>query len=236
MVIPRCETGERPPGKSYENSRKSIRAKSEEVIYKIDRVGKRFQSKTFIYTFTHSWLLGLNVLWKYLSEDIPTQDSVSKYFLHPFGGNKVKGLVLNTKLILFPENWRLFFGNHLFQLLAFVIDWHGAHQGEVCSSGVRAVCTRSQCEMWLSGLGTSMWAWGQMSAYSQQKRSQCRLQTLDGHSTHQLCLLCLLCLTRAAQLSNAPPALTGSLLISAVSELSTYPHLINAVGGKSCCQ
>lgn len=69
-------------------------------------------------------------------------------------------------------------------------------------------------------VGTCMWTWGQMSAYRQQKRSQRRLQTLESHSTHQLCLLCL---TRAAQLSNAPPALTASLL-TAVSELSTYPH------------
>lgn len=58
--------------------------------------------------------------------------------------NKVEGVVLNIKLILFPGNWRLFFGNHLFQMLAFVIDWHGAHQGEVCSSGMRrTVCTHS---------------------------------------------------------------------------------------------
>lgn len=64
--------------------------------------------------------------------------------------NKVEGLVLNTKLILYPGNWRLFFGNHLFQLLAIVIDWHSAHQGEVCRSGVRrTVLTASVRCGWL---------------------------------------------------------------------------------------
>lgn len=135
------------------------------------------------------------------------------------GWNKVEGLVLNTKLILFPGNWRLFFGNHLFQLLAFVTDWHGAHQGEFAAQEWE-LCVLTAMWVWDVAVwivGTCMWTWGPMSAESQQKRSQCRLQTLESHSTLQLCL------TRAAQLYNAPPALTGSLLISA-EMCHSFPH------------
>lgn len=118
------------------------------------------------------WMFCENTLQKF-----KTQSPNTFYILTVW--NKVEGLVLNTKLILFPGNRRLFLSNPLFQLLASVIDWHGAHQwcGGLQLRNESSMYSQPVWYVTIWTVGTCMWTWGQLSAYRNRKgvSAGCRL-------------------------------------------------------------